>query len=159
MYKTFAAFTWESVTVGFGTLPHLEVCISAWPWFETELPRSNRAKIFLALLYAIKSTKEIKYSTLHQVAQLWVKPAKARKNGIRYLSSVYLCILMLRCMLDSNWLLSGFSVGQKKTWMKAALNFSLTPLAAENWFNFIAFDALSFLKITPKSQEFSTTAC
>lgn len=53
--------------VGFGTLPHLEVCTSAW---ATELPRSNRAKIFLALLYAIKSTKEIKYSTLHQVAQL-----------------------------------------------------------------------------------------
>lgn len=71
--------------VGFGTLPYLEACISAWPWFEIELPRSNRAKTFLAVLYAIKSTKEIKYSTLHQVIQLRVKLAKARKNRIRYL--------------------------------------------------------------------------
>lgn len=83
--KPFAAFFWECTTVGFGILPYLEACKSTWPWFEIELPRSNRAKTFLAVLYAIKSTKEIKYSTLHQVVELWVKPAKARKNRIGYL--------------------------------------------------------------------------
>lgn len=81
MCKISAAFSWECVTVGFGTLPYLEVCVSAWPWFETELPRSNRAKTFLALLYAIKSTKEIKYSTLHQVARFELSQQKQEKTG------------------------------------------------------------------------------
>lgn len=122
MCKIFAIFFWECAMVGFGILPYLEACISAWPWFEIELPRSNRAKTFLVVLYAIKSTKEIKYSTLHQVIQLWVKPAKARKNRIRYLwpGFTYLPGCYSWTPTDSFWALL---LARRKHEEKAVLNF------------------------------------